>query len=93
MMTTKQRLAAASGRAIVRVRIVGKRAARQFVAAADAELVKQGKAAKARIRKRAVLAALKKVAKTVAIAGTAAATVMAARATRRAVRRRTIPTG
>jgi hypothetical protein len=37
-------------------------------------------------------AALKKVAQTLALAGTAAATVVAVRATRRAVRRRTIET-
>jgi len=81
-MKTK-RLAAAGRRAMMVARIMGKRTARQLLAAADAELVRQGKAAKARMRKRAVKAALKQVAKTVAIAGTAAAAVMAARAVRR----------
>ncbi|HET9386737.1 MAG TPA: hypothetical protein VFO67_16510 [Gemmatimonadales bacterium] len=87
-MTTKQRLAARARRAVARVRVVGKLAAKRLIAAADGELVKQGKAAKARIRKRTVKAALKKVAKTVAFAGTAAATVIAARAMTRAASRR-----
>jgi hypothetical protein len=87
-MTTRQRVVAIAGRSIARARIAGKGAAKRLVAAADAELVKQGKAARARQRKRAVKAALKKVMKTIAIAGTAAATVLAARVTSRAVRRR-----
>ena len=82
-MTTRQKAVAMTGRAIAHARIAGKAAAQRFVAAADAELVKQGKAAKARIRKRAVKAAFKKVVTTVAIAGAAAAGVMAARAVRR----------
>ena len=82
-MTTRRRVVVITGRAIARARIAGKAAAKRFVAAADAELVKQGKAARARQRKRVVKAALKKVAKTIAIAGTAAAAVMAARAVRR----------
>lgn len=87
-MTTKQRLALATKRALARARVVGKLATKRLIAAADAELVKQGKAARARIRKRAAKAAFKKVAKRVAIAGAAAATMMAARATVRALRRR-----
>lgn len=87
-MTTKQRLATATKRAMVRARIAGKLATKRLIAAADAELVKQGKAAKARIRRRAAKAALKRVAKSVAIAGAAVATMMAARATVRAARRR-----
>ena len=87
-MTTRQKVVAITGRTIARARIAGKAAAKRVVAAADAELVKQGKAARARQRKRAVKAAFKKVVKTIAIAGTAAATVIAARATTRAVRRR-----
>jgi hypothetical protein len=83
-MTTKERLAAATKRAVVRGRIMGRVTAKRLIAAADAELVKQGKAAKARIRRRRVRAVLKTVAKTVAIAGTAAATVLAVRARRRA---------
>ena len=82
-MTMRQRVVAITGRAMARARIAGKAAAKRFVAAADAELVKQGKAARGRQRKRAVKAALKKVVKTVAIAGIAAATVIAARAVRR----------
>lgn len=82
-MTTRQRVVVTAARAIARARIAGKTAAKRFVAAADAELAKQGKAAEGRMRKRAVKAALKKVAKTVAIAGTAAAAVLAARAVRR----------
>lgn len=87
-MTTRQRLALATKRALVRARIVRILATKRLIAAADAELVKQGKAARARIRKRAAKAAFKKVAKRVAIAGAAAATMLAARATVRAVRRR-----
>ena len=87
-MTTKQRLALATTRALARARVAGKLATKRLIAAADAELVKQGKAARARIRKRAAKAAFKKVPKRVAIAGAAAASVMAARATVRAVRRR-----
>lgn len=87
-MTTKQRLALATKRALAHARIVGKLATKRFIAAVDAELVNQGKAARARIRKRAAKAAFRTVAKRVAIAGAAAATVMAARATVRAARRR-----
>jgi hypothetical protein len=77
-MTTKQKLTA-----------VAQHATTRLVAAADAALVAQGKAARARQRKRALKAALKAVGKTVAMAGTAAATVMAARAIAGAMRRRT----
>lgn len=84
-MTTKQRLALATKRALARARVAGRLATKRLIAAADAELVKQGKAARARIRKRAAKAAFKRVAKGVAIAGAAAATMMAARATVRAV--------
>lgn len=87
-MTTRKRLTLAMKRALARVRVAGKLATKRLSAAADAELVKQGKAARARIRKRAAKAAFKKVAKRMAIAGAAAATMMAARATVRAVRRR-----
>lgn len=87
-MTTRQRVVAMTGRTIARARIAGKAAVKRIVATADAELVKQGKAARARQRKRVVKAALKGLVKTIAIAGTAAATVIAARATTRAVRRR-----
>ena len=79
-MRTKQKLTVAANRAVVRARIAGKRAAKQLIAAADEALVAQGKAARARQRKRAFKAALKKVGKTLAIAGTAAVTVMAVRA-------------
>jgi hypothetical protein len=89
-MTTKEKLAVAAKRAMVRARIVGKRATKQLIEAADEALVAQGKAARARQRKRAFKAVLRKVGKTLAIAGTAAATVAAARATARAVRRRTV---
>jgi cob(I)alamin adenosyltransferase len=90
-MTTKQKLAIAAKRAVVRARIVGKRAAKQLIEAADEALIAQGKAARARQRKRAFKAALKKIGKTVVIAGTAAATVLAARAAaRRAERRATV---
>ena len=87
-MTSKQKLAAAAQRAVVRARIVGKRATRQLIEAADEALVAQGKAAKARQRKRAVKAAFKKLGKTLVIAGTTAATVMAVRAGVRAGQRR-----
>jgi hypothetical protein len=87
-MTKKQKLAVAAKRVVIRARIVGKRATKQLIEAADEALVAQGKAARARQRNRAFKAALKKVGKTLAIAGTAAATVMAARASARAARRR-----
>ena len=83
-MTTKQRLAGAAKRAAVRARIVGKRAAKQLLKAADEALVAQGKAARARQRKRAFKAALKKVGKTLAIAGSAAVAVIAVRSRARA---------
>ena len=66
-MTTTERLAAL---------------AKRMAVAADAALVAQGKAAKARQRKRALKAALKIVGKTTLLAGAAAATVVAARAAR-----------
>lgn len=87
-MTTKQRLATTTKRAMARARVAGKLVTKRLIAAADAELVKQGKAARARIRKRAAQAAFKKMAKRVAIAGAAAATMVAVRASVRAVRRR-----
>jgi hypothetical protein len=70
-MTTKQKLTAAA-----------KQAKNRLIAAADAALVAQGKAARVRQRR------LKTVAKTIAIAGTATAAVLGARATARAVRQR-----
>lgn len=84
-MTTKQKvvLALAAGRAISRARVAGKKAAKRLIVAVDDALVAQGKAARARQRKRAFKAALKKIAKTVAVAGTATATVAAVRAVRR----------
>ena len=87
-MTTRQKLAVAAKQVVMRARIVGKRATKQLIEAADEALVAQGKAARARQRNRAFKAALKKVGKTLAIAGTAAVTVMAARATVRAARHR-----
>ena len=87
-MTTKLKLSIAAKQAAVRARIVGKRATKQLIEAADEALVAQGKSARTRQRKRAFKAALKRVGKTLAIAGTAAATLLAARATARAARRR-----
>ena len=55
----------------------------RFIAAADAVLIAQGKAATLRQRKRAVKAALKTARKTALVAGTAATAVMAVRAIRR----------
>ena len=85
-MTTKKKVAAFTGRAIARARVAGKTTAKRLIAAADAELVKQGKAAHARRRKRVMKAALKRVAGTLALAGTTAAAVLGARAATRAVR-------
>jgi hypothetical protein len=79
-MTTKQKLTAAA-----------KQAKQRLIEAADAALVAQGKAARARQRQRARKAALKTVAKTIAIAGAATAAVIGARATARAVRRPRVP--
>lgn len=80
-MTTKQKLAAAT-----------KQAKQRLIEAADAALVAQGKAARARQRTRARKAALKTVAKTVAFAGAATAAVLGARAGTRALRRRAAET-
>jgi len=93
-MTTRQKvvLAVAAGRAVARARVAGKKAAKRLIIAADAALVAQGKAARARQRKRAMKATRKRVEHKVARARNAAATVVAVRATRRAVRRRTIET-
>lgn len=91
-MTTKQKLAIAAKRAAARARIVGKRATKQLLEAADEALVAQGKAARARQRKRAFKAALKKVGKSLAFAGTAAAAVVAVRAAARAGQRRAVNT-
>ena len=87
-MTTKQQLAAATKRAGALARVAGKRATKRLIEAADAALVAQGRAARARQRKRARNAALKAVGKTMAVAGAAAGTVVAARAGARALRRR-----
>jgi hypothetical protein len=75
-MTTKQKFSAAA-----------KQTTKRLFAAADAALVAQGKAARARQRRRARKAGLKTVAKTIAIAGVAAAAAMGVRATARAARR------
>ena len=89
-MKTREKVVALTGRALARARIAGKAAAKRLVAATDAALVEQGKAARARQRKRAVQSALKKVAKTMAIAGVAAATIVTARAAVRNRRRKTV---
>lgn len=76
-MTTKQKVTAAA-----------KQATKRLIAAADEALVAQGKAARARQRKRARKAALKTLGRTIALAGTVTAVVLGTRATARAVRRR-----
>ena len=83
-MRTREKVVAITSKAIARARVAAKVAAKRLLIATDATLVEQGKAARARQRKRAAKAALKKVAKTALIAGTAAATVIAIRAARRA---------
>ncbi|MGE5802237.1 MAG: hypothetical protein ACM358_08250 [Gemmatimonadota bacterium] len=80
-MTTKQKLATAT-----------KQAKQRLIEAADAALVAQGKAARARQRQRARKAVLKSVAKTVAFAGAATAAVIGVRAGARALRRRVAET-
>ncbi len=82
-MTKQEKLGAATSQAAARARAAGTKATKRFIAAADAMLVAQGKAAKIRQRKRAVKAALKTAGKTALVAGTAAAAVMAVRALRR----------
>lgn len=89
MKMTKKALKAVSGQAMARARTAGKGAAQRLAIAADAALVEAGQAAKRRQHSRAVKAALKVVGKAVVIAGTAAATVMAARALRAARARKT----
>lgn len=66
-----------------------KTTAKIAAAKADAFLVKTGQAAQMRQRKRATKAALKTAGKVMLVAGTAAATVVTARAVMRNVRRTT----
>jgi len=80
----KRRLAIAARRALARARVEGRKAAKRLIVAADAALVAQGKAARARQRKRALKAALKAAGRTLLVAGAATATVLAARAVKRA---------
>ena len=79
----KKKLTIAVGRALAHARMSGRRAAKRLVVAVDAALVAQGKAARARQRKRAFKAALKTAGRTVLLAGAATATVFAARAAKR----------
>jgi hypothetical protein len=70
-----------------------KAAARRLAIAADAALVKAGKAAEQRQHDRAVKAALKKTGKLAAFAATTVAVVAGARAAMRARRRGARPAG
>lgn len=81
-MTTKEQVKAATKRAAARARSAGTKAAKRLVAATDAALIAQGKAAKARQRQRAIKTALKVGGEAAVLAGAAAATVLVARAAR-----------
>jgi hypothetical protein len=81
-MTSKQKKKLE--RALARARVSGTSAAKRLVVAVDAALVAQGKAARARQRKRAFKAALRTAGRTALLAGAATATVFAARAVKRA---------
>lgn len=80
----KKKLVIAARRALARARVEGRKAAKRLIVAADAALVAQGKAARARQRKRAFKAALKAAGRTMLVAGAATATVLAARAVKHA---------
>ncbi|HWC74886.1 MAG TPA: hypothetical protein VG454_13205 [Gemmatimonadales bacterium] len=79
---TKKTLKVLAERAASRARIAGKKASKQLVTAVDDALVAQGKAARARQRKRAFKSALKVVGKAALVLGAGAATVAAVRATK-----------
>lgn len=80
MTITKQVIKMAARRALARARLAGAKAL-------DAGLVKAGEDAKARQRKRTGKSGLKTAGKIVLVAGAAAATVAAARAVTRNVKR------
>ena len=73
--------------ALERARVAGKKATTRLAVAVDTALIAQGKAARARQRKRALNSALKVARKAVLVAGAAAATVVAVRASKRAALR------
>ena len=79
----KKKLAIAARRALARARVEGRKAAKRLIVAADAALVAQGKAARARQRKRAFKSVLRTAGRTLLLAGAATATVLAARAVKR----------
>ena len=84
---TKGAMKTAAKVAMAKAVTVGAKKIKQFAIATDAALVKAGRAAQLRQRKRATKAVLRTAGKVALIAGGAAATVVAVRAVARNVRR------
>ena len=84
---TKRTLKAAAKLAAARARVAGAKTLKRMAVAADAALIKAGQAAQAREHKRTGERALRAAGKIALAAGAAAATVVAARAIARNVKR------
>jgi hypothetical protein len=87
MKITKRTLKTAAKMAAARARVAGAKTMKRMAIATDAALIKAGQAAQAREHKRAGKTALKAAGKIALAAGAAAATVVAARAIARNVKR------
>ena len=84
---SRSALKTAAGIAAAKAMTAGAKKAREWAIAADAALIKAGKAASLRQRKRARAAALKTAGRIALAAGAVAASVMTVRAVARNVRR------